>query len=91
VAGNGNHDMVKVLRHSQKKWRETGLPHLSPRRHSLTLPLVERRKPGISFAHNHSGKIAPITLGRKLGQVSAGLGGFVPQNDTLFQITCNAR
>jgi hypothetical protein len=38
VAGDGNQDMVKVLRHSQKKWRETGLPHLSPRRHSLTLP-----------------------------------------------------
>ena len=38
VAGNGNQDMVKVLRHSQKKWRATGLPHLSPRRHSLTLP-----------------------------------------------------
>ena len=30
--------MVKVLRHSQKKWRATGLPYLSPRRHSLTLP-----------------------------------------------------
>ena len=39
VAGDGNQDMVKVLRHSQKKWRETGLPHLSPRRHSLTLPV----------------------------------------------------
>lgn len=38
VAGDGNQDMVKVMRHSQKKWRETGLPHLSPRRHSLTLP-----------------------------------------------------
>jgi hypothetical protein len=38
VAGDGNQDMVKVPRHSQKKWRETGLPHLSPRRHSLTLP-----------------------------------------------------
>jgi hypothetical protein len=38
VAGNGNQDMVKVLRHSQKKWRATGLPYLSSRRHSLTLP-----------------------------------------------------
>ena len=38
VAGNGNQDMAKVLRHSQKKWRATGLPYLSSRRHSLTLP-----------------------------------------------------
>ena len=39
VAGNGNQDMVKVLRHSQQKWRETDLPHLTLRRHSLTLPI----------------------------------------------------
>ena len=38
VAGNGNQDMVKILRHSHKKWRATGLSYLSPRRHSLTLP-----------------------------------------------------
>ncbi len=30
VAGDENQDMVKVLRHSQKKWRATGLPHLNP-------------------------------------------------------------
>jgi len=42
VAGNGNQDMVKVLRHSQKKWRATGLPYLSSRRHSLTLPVGQR-------------------------------------------------
>ena len=43
VAGNGNQDMVKALRHSQRKQRATCLHHLSPRRHSLTL----RADPGI--------------------------------------------
>ena len=38
AAGNGNQDKVKALRHSQRKRRATGLHHLSPRRHSLTLP-----------------------------------------------------
>ena len=38
VAGNGNQDKAKALRHSQRKRRATGLHHLSPRRHSLTLP-----------------------------------------------------
>jgi hypothetical protein len=38
VAGDGNQDMVIVLRHSQKKWRATGCLHLRPRRHPLTLP-----------------------------------------------------
>jgi hypothetical protein len=38
VAGDGNQDKVKALRHSQRKRRATGLHHLSPRRHSLTLP-----------------------------------------------------
>ena len=58
VAGDGNQDMVKVLRHSQKKWRETGLPHLSPRRHSLTLPVGQRlcrsarRRDLLEMVHN---------------------------------------
>jgi hypothetical protein len=38
VAGDGNQDMVMVLRHSQKKWRATGCFHLRLRRHPLTLP-----------------------------------------------------
>jgi hypothetical protein len=38
VAGDGNQDRVQVLRHSHRKRRVTGLPHLSPRRHPLTLP-----------------------------------------------------
>ena len=38
VAGDENQDRVKVLRHSQKKWRATGCLHLRLRRHPLTLP-----------------------------------------------------
>ena len=36
--GMGNQDMAKVLRHSQKKWRATGLPCLRLWHHPLTLP-----------------------------------------------------
>jgi hypothetical protein len=36
--GMGNLDMAMVLRHSQKKWRETGLPCLRFWHHPLTLP-----------------------------------------------------
>jgi Transposase DDE domain len=39
--GMGNLDMAMVLRHSQKKWRETGLPCLRFWHHPLTLPCVE--------------------------------------------------
>jgi hypothetical protein len=38
VAGDENQDMVIALRHSQKKWGETGCHHLNLRRHPLTLP-----------------------------------------------------
>src|SRR5208283_2151585 len=38
--GMGNQDMAKVLRHSQKKWRATGLPCLRLWHHPLTLPLI---------------------------------------------------
>ena len=38
VAGDGNQDMVTVLRHSQKKWRAISCLHLRLRRHPLTLP-----------------------------------------------------
>jgi len=37
VAGNGNQDTVGALRHSQRKRKATGLHHLTPRRHFLTL------------------------------------------------------
>ena len=37
AAGEGSQDMVLVLRHSHRKRRTSGLPHLSPRRHFLTL------------------------------------------------------
>ena len=40
VAGDGNLDMAMVLRHSQKKWRETGLPCLRFWHHPLTLPEI---------------------------------------------------
>jgi len=33
-----NQDKAKALRQSQMKWRATDLHHLSPKRHSLTLP-----------------------------------------------------
>ena len=36
--GMGNLDMAMALRHSQKKWRETGLPCLRFWHHPLTLP-----------------------------------------------------
>ena len=38
--GMGNQDMAKVLRHSQKKWRATGLPCLRLWHHPLTLPTL---------------------------------------------------
>jgi hypothetical protein len=44
--GMGNLNMAMVLRHSQKKWRETGLPCLSLRHHPLTLPKIW---PSIAF------------------------------------------
>jgi hypothetical protein len=55
--GMGNLDMAMVLRHSQKKWRETGLPCLSLRHHPLTLPqfpknLLTRTVPeGLYYTH----------------------------------------
>jgi hypothetical protein len=45
VAGNGNQDMVVVLRHSHKETESNELVHLSPRCHSLTLP-ADRASPG---------------------------------------------
>jgi len=48
-------------------------------------------KPGTSFARNHSGKIASLMLGCKHDPVRAGIGGFLPQKDTLFQTICNSR
>jgi hypothetical protein len=38
VAGGGNRGTGEILRHSQRKRRETGLSPLNPWRHSLTLP-----------------------------------------------------
>ena len=38
--GMGNQDMAMALRHSQKKWRETGLPCLRFWHHPLTLPYM---------------------------------------------------
>jgi len=40
--GMGNQDMAMALRHSQKKWRETGLPCLRFWHHPLTLPLTNK-------------------------------------------------
>lgn len=37
VAGNGNQDMVELVRHSQRKQGETDRHYLSLWRHSLTL------------------------------------------------------
>ncbi len=38
-AGNGDQDTVELVRHSQRKRGATDRPGLTPRRHSLTLPL----------------------------------------------------
>jgi len=43
VAGNGDQDTVKLLRHSQRKRGATDRPYLTLRRHSLTLPLRRMR------------------------------------------------
>jgi hypothetical protein len=56
--GMGNLDMAMVLRHSQKKWRETGLPCLRFWHHPLTLPWVH----GIFLA---------TTIGHRKSNVSA--------------------
>jgi hypothetical protein len=46
--GMGNPDMAKVLRHSQKKWRATGLPCLRLWHHPLTL-LTFRLNEAVGF------------------------------------------
>ncbi len=40
VAGDGNQDMVRIVRHSQRKRGAPDRPHLNLRRHSLTLRTV---------------------------------------------------
>ena len=52
VAGDGNQDMVVVLRHSQEETESNELLYLSPRRHSLTLP-VDRAAPEGTGGESH--------------------------------------
>ena len=67
--GMGNQDMALVLRHSQKKWRATGLPCLCLWHHPLTLPTFKGRS---SKWHRDAEKVnvliwGDLPLDRKTG------------------------
>jgi len=74
VAGNGNQDMVVVLRHSQEETESNELLHLSLRRHSLTLQADPPSALicGAGFGQFFSGKIGLSLSSRRAAYANVG-------------------